>query len=67
MESAPQMQNKSLASDSLIQSLDFMLSPMTLDFVSALRALENAGLQRSLLRPQESPQLAALATVVLRV
>lgn len=67
VESAPQVQNKSLASDSLIQSLDFMPSSMTRDFVSAFRALENAGLQRSLLRSQESPQLAALATVVLRV
>ncbi len=64
LESAPQLQSKSLASESLLPAFDFVT---TLDFVAVVRALEDASLQRSLLWPQESPQLAVLATVVLRV
>jgi len=64
LDSAPQVQVKSLASDGLMTALDFVT---TLDFVTVVRGLENLGFQRSLLRPHESPQLAALTTVVLRV
>ena len=67
LDSAPQVQAKSLSSDGLSQSQVFVPVPVTFDFVAAIRALENSSLQRSLLRPHESPQLAALATVVLRV
>ncbi len=62
--SAPQVPSNSLVTGELSQTLDFVT---TLDFVVVVRILENVSFQRSLLRPQESPQLAALATVVLRV
>ncbi|MBI5758297.1 MAG: hypothetical protein HZA46_07255 [Planctomycetales bacterium] len=67
LESAPQFQLKSLASSGLSQFLASMPVPTTVDFVATIRALENASLQRVLSRPHESPQLAVLATVVLRV
>ena len=67
LESAPQVQSKSWASDEVSQSQVFVPAAMTLDLVAVLRGLENAILQRSLLRPHESPHLAVVATVVLRV
>ena len=67
LDSAPQVQSKSLSSDGLSQSQIFVPVPIAFDFVAVVRALEKASLQQSLLRPHESPQLAALATVVLRV
>lgn len=68
LESAPQVQSKSLASDVLFQTLDFVTVPTTLEFVASIRALEKASLSASgRLRPHEPPQLALLATVVLRV
>ena len=65
IESAPQVQKKSLASDVLLASHDVLLAPTTLVAVATGSRLESAG--RSQLRPQESPHLAVLATVVLRV
>ena len=62
--SVPQVQSNSLVTEELSQTLDFVT---TLDFVAVVRTLENVSFQRSLLRLHESPQLAVLATVVLRV
>ena len=64
LEAGQQVQSKTLSSYGLSQMADFV---PTLSFVSAVQALKFASLRPSLLRPQESPQLAALATVVLRV
>lgn len=65
IESVPQTQSKSLASDVLLASHDVLLAPMTLVDVATDRRLKSVGLSQ--LRPQESPHLAVLATVVLRV
>lgn len=65
IESAPQVQSKSLASDVLLASHETLLTPTTLVAVAASSGLEFAG--SSLLGPQESPHLIVLATVVLRV
>ena len=65
LESAPQVQNKSLASDVLMAWHDVLLAPTKLVVVVSDSRLESAGL--SLLRPQESSHLAVLATVALRV
>ena len=68
LELVPQVQSKSLVSDVLTQALDFAAVPTILDFDAAIRALENANLSASGgLRPHESPHLAVVATVVLRV
>lgn len=67
MDSVPQVQSKGLASADQSQFQVCTLTPTRLDFVADVRALNLASLQRRLLRPQESPQLVALATVVLRV
>ena len=68
LESAPQVQSKSLVSDVLTQALDFVTVPTMLDFDVAIRALQNASLSASGgLRPHESPHLAVVAIVVLRV
>ncbi len=64
LDSAPQLQAEPLVPNGLTAILDFVT---TLDFVAVVRALENVSLQPSLLRPHESPQLAVLATVILRV
>ena len=64
LEAGQQVQSKSLSSYGLSHTPDFV---PTLNFVAAFQALKFASLRPSLLRPQESPQLAALATVVLRV
>lgn len=64
-ESIPQVQNKSLSSDLLLAWHDVLLAPMADTFVVTISRLRFAS--RSLLRPQESPHLAVLATVVLRV
>ena len=68
LNSAPQVLSKSLSSDGLSQFQIFVPVLVTLDFVAVVRALENASLSASGgLRPQESPHLAVVATVVLRV
>lgn len=67
MESAPQNLSKSLVSDVLSAWHDVLWAPMTHSVVAELRALEDANFRRPLLRPQESPHLIVLATVVLRV
>lgn len=64
LDAGPQVQSKALSS--------FGLSPLsafvpTLNFAATAQALEIASLRPPLLRPQESPHLAVLATVVLRV
>ena len=63
LEAGSQVQARSLTSSGQLQALNVA----TPDFVSVVPALENVSLRRSLLRPQESPHLAALATVVLRM
>lgn len=67
LEAGSQVQAKSLTSSGQLQALNVATLPAMLDFVSVVPAFENVSLRRSLLRPQESPHLAALATVVLRV
>jgi hypothetical protein len=67
LESAPQNLSKSLAADVLSPWHNMWLAPMELNDVARVRALEEASLWPSLLRPHESPQLTVLATVVLRV
>lgn len=67
MDSVPQVQSKGLASADQSQCQVCTLTPTTLDMLADVGALDLASFQRTLLRPQESPQLAALATVVLRV
>lgn len=64
LEAGQQVQSKSLRSDGLPPTPDVVL---TLNDAAAVPALKFASLRPSLFRPQESPQLAALATVVLRV
>ena len=66
IESAPQSVSKSLVSDVLSQWHDALSAPTMLS-VSDIAVLEDAGLPPLLLRPQESPHLIVLATVVLRV
>ena len=67
LEAGSQVQAKSLTSSEVSDILNVATLPAMLDFVSVVQALEKVSLRQSLLRPQESPQLAALATVVLRV
>jgi hypothetical protein len=68
LESAPQNLRKSLAADVLSPWHNMWLAPTELNAVARMRALEEASLSASGgLRPHESPQLAVLATVVLRV
>ena len=67
LEAGSQVQARSLTSSGVSDMLNVATLPAMLNFVSVVPALENVSLRRSLLRPQESPQLAALATVVLRV
>ena len=68
LESVPQVQSKSLISDFLSTALEFVAVSTTLDFDAAIHALESESQSASGgLRPQESPQLAMLATVVFRV
>ena len=66
MVSSPQTVSKSLVSDALSSWHDVLLVPTILS-VTDIRVLEDAGLPPLLLRPQESPHLIVLATVVLRV
>ena len=66
MESAPQNLSKSLVADVLSPWHDVLLAPMTLS-VTDIRVSEDAGLPPLLLRPQASPHLTVLATIVLRV
>ena len=65
LELPPQVRNKSLVSDVWLASHDMLLSTETWVAVAIDSRLEFANL--SLLRPQESPHLTVLATVVLRV
>ncbi|MBC7818787.1 MAG: hypothetical protein IAG10_18000 [Planctomycetaceae bacterium] len=67
LELAPQVQAKSLISGGQSQVFNVVTLPAMLDFVSIVRALENVSLQPSPSRPHESPHLAVMATVVLRV
>ena len=66
IESAPQSVSKSLVSEVLSQWHDALFAPVMLS-VTDIAVLEDAGLPPLLLRPQESPHLIVLATVVLRV
>lgn len=66
--SIPQVQSKSLVSDFLSTALKFVAVSATLDFDAEIQALENANpFAHGGWKPQESPQLAMLATVVFRV
>lgn len=65
MELTPQLQNKSLTSDVLIPWCDVLLAPATLAANANDRPVKVAKLSPRRLR--ESPHLALLATVVLRV
>ncbi len=68
LASAPQVSVKSLTSSGLSQEFHVATLPAMRDFVSVVQALEKTSLSaRGGSRPQESPQLAALATVVLRL
>ncbi len=67
LESAPQLQSKSLVSGGVADVLHVATLPTTLAFGAVVRALEELKLRPSLLRPQESPHLTVIATVVLRV
>jgi hypothetical protein len=67
LESAPQLRSRSSPSAGMSQTQVFVPAPMTFGLVAGVRTLDVASLRRSLLRPHESPQLAVLATVVLRV
>ena len=64
LEAGPQLQSKSLSSFGLSALPAFVA---TLNFSASVHALDVASVRPRLLRPQESPQLAVLATVVLRV
>jgi hypothetical protein len=64
LEASQQVPSKALSDFGLSQTLDFV---PTRNFVAAVQALKFASLRPSLLRPLESPQLVALATIVLRV
>lgn len=66
MELGPQNLNKLLASEVLSQWHDALPTHMA-PLVADLRVLDAASFRQMLLRPHESPQLAALTTVVLRV
>ncbi|MCX7422994.1 MAG: hypothetical protein NT013_26150 [Planctomycetia bacterium] len=65
IESVPQTQNKSQVSDALQAWHEVLLALNSFDVVATDSRLDFASL--SLLRPHESPQLALLATVALRV
>ncbi|TXT22034.1 MAG: hypothetical protein FD138_3807 [Planctomycetota bacterium] len=65
MESAPQVRNKSLSSDAVSPWHDVLLAPTS--FAVAVIDSRSDLASLALLRPQESPHLAVLATVVLRV
>lgn len=67
LNAGAQVQAKSLTSSGQSQVFNVATMPAVLDFVSIVPALENVSLRRSLLRPPESPHLAVVATVVLRV
>ena len=68
LDSAPQVQSKSLSSEGQSQSQTSAPALATLDFAALIRALENSSLSVTAgLRPQESPHLTVIATVVLRV
>ena len=68
LESVPQVQSKSLTADVLSPALEFVTVSTSWDFDAAIQTLKDASLSASGgLRPHESPQLAMLATVVLRV
>ncbi len=67
LDAIPQTVRKSLSSDVLSGWHDVLLAQTILKAVTDIRVLEDACHQRLLLRPHESPQLAVLATVVLRV
>lgn len=68
LASAPQVQVKSLTSSGESQVFHVATLPALLDFVSVVQALEKTSLSAFRgLRPHESPQLTALATIVLRV
>lgn len=64
LDAGPQVQSKSLNSFGLSALPAFI---PTLNFAATVHALNVTNLGPTLLRPHESPQLAALATVVLRV
>lgn len=65
LESAPQVQTKSLTSDVMLAWHDALTAKANFTVITTASRLEFAS--RSLLRPQESPHLTFLATVVLRV
>lgn len=68
LESVPQVQSKSLTSDVLSLALGFVTASTTLNFDAAIQAEEAASNSASVaLGPHQSPQLAMLATIVLRV
>ncbi len=67
LASAPQVQSRSLSADGLSQFHLFVPVPISKEVAASARVSDSANLWRSLLRTHESPQLALLATVVLRV
>lgn len=67
LESAPQLRSKSVNLGGVSDMLHVATLPTALDFGSVVRALENENCRPSLFRPQESPHLIVVATVVLRV
>ena len=67
LASAPQVQSKSLFANLLSQFHLFVPVPISKELAASARVSNSANLRRSQLRPHESPQLALLATVVLRV
>ena len=64
LEAGSQVQSKTLSSSGLSALPAFV---PTLNFAATIHAGDVANARPMLFRPQESPQLAALATVVLRV
>jgi hypothetical protein len=64
LDAGQQVQSKSLSTFGLSVLPAFV---STLNFAATIHAWDVANVRPTLLRPQESPQLAALATVVLRV
>lgn len=67
MAAAPQTLSKSLASDVSSTWHDMLPVPAMLSDKLDFRVLDEASFRRLLLRPQKSPHLALLGTVVLRV
>ena len=67
LDSAPQVQGKLLPADALSARQDVDLKSAMLKAFANVRALEEASLRRLPLRPHESPHLAVVTTVVLRV